>query len=252
MKRILLVLLICLAIPVSSFSAVAHVQSVVGDWSTGSTWKGTITVTTAGDLLIASIQMWANNSSNTVGAGQISDPSNGTWLDIDSSEGTTSGQNAILRTAYVKSTVGGTFDVTVAANSSVIDRARIIIHEVSGADTTTPLDQHTIQALVAPGAGTDAITSGAVTTTANGEYIFGASLTAIAFDTVAHGTNFTDGVINNYSASEYRTQTTAGSQAGTFTSGGGATYRIAVATFKAAAGTFKPYSLPLTGAGLQQ
>ena len=50
------------------------------------------------------------------------------------------------------------------------------IFEKSGVDRTSPLDQSKLTNQVDPGTGTDAISSGSVTTTADGELILGATL----------------------------------------------------------------------------
>jgi hypothetical protein len=212
--------------------ATAHIQTVTGDWSTGTTWTATITATN-GNLLIASIHWNAGNGSNAPGG--VSDGTNGSYTAIDSLFASVAGENSGVSTFYVKNITGGALTVTANAGSGNVDRARLVVEEVSGCDTTAPLNVHTIQRLTAPGTGTDAITSGAVTAAA-GDYVFGA--TSLAFtDTLTHGTGFTDGMNATHWAIEYIAAHAGGSQAATFTgSGGGQDYFTAIATFKAAAG----------------
>ncbi len=238
MKRILLVLLICLAIPVSSFSAAAFVQAQKGTYASGSTWTVSAFTTTSGNLLVGSVFLFASNSFNDVGSGGVADDINGTWTSIDNQDTLVSSQNFQLRTFYIKNITGGSTTITITAGSSAIDEAYFVVHEVSGLDTTSPLDQHTITSVPAPGTGTDAITTGNVTPSANGEYIYSSGMICFFHNTLTHGTDFTiDGQTANFNASEYYVQPTAAAHAGTFTVAvDGATYNVSVVTFKAAAG----------------
>ena len=97
----------------------------------------------------------------------------------------------------------------------------IIAHEISGWNT---LDQHRINPQSAPGTGANAVTSGNVTTTTNGQYIFGATIQD-DFGPIAitPGTGFTERESTDADNatvpqdSEDRIQATAGNIAATFT-----------------------------------
>jgi hypothetical protein len=213
--------------------ATARVQTVTGDWSTGSTLTASITATN-GNLLAVSIHFIANNSSNSFAT--FSDGTN-TYTEIDRSEAVLGGDNTGLVTGYAKNITGGALTVTATMNTSVIDRARLVVEEISGCDTTAPLNVHAIQHQAAPGTGTDAVTSGAVTASA-GDYVYAACIDFFSGSPVlAHGTGFTDGMNAAVWATEFIANFAGGSKAGTFTtSSGSLDFFTAVAMFKAAAG----------------
>ena len=112
---------------------------------------------------------------------------------------------------------------TVSCNFSTASMGKsIIVHEISGVNTSAPLDGHKTNVQNSPGGGTDAITSGSITTTANGDYILGFTFN----DSVNQadwnaGTGYTkrqDLQIQGYTtASEDKLQSTSGSVAATFT-----------------------------------
>lgn len=79
-------------------------------------------------------------------------------------------------------------------------------------------DQGTIQDQVAPGNATDVVTSGNVTTTANGELIYATCVSVFGENPVA-GTGFTtdQATVSASFISEHKVQTSAGTVAGTFT-----------------------------------
>jgi hypothetical protein len=120
------------------------------------------------------------------------------------------------------------------------------VQEISGADTSSPLDQCALNFQATPGTGSNAVTSGSVTTTTDGQFIFGASRGNVSSQTVTHGTSpnvFTAdyeagaarGLLN-----EHFIQSTQGAIAATGTSDtGGAINQITgIMTFKAAAAGF--------------
>jgi hypothetical protein len=83
------------------------------------------------------------------------------------------------------------------------------------------------------------VTSGVVTTTTNGQYIFGCNIN-VAFLAMTKGTTFTSpaisGIEGGGAGTEYLVQAFAGSTAATFTTSNTTVNVIsAVATFKAAA-----------------
>lgn len=112
----------------------------------------------------------------------------------------------------------------------------VVADEFSGAKVATnPSDGEHGQIQVSPGTGTDGVTSGNITTTVNGDLIFG-----ITFDTGGTtlstvGTGYTQGTTYNAVitgvVSEYKTQGSAGAVAATYTQGANnpaATFVIAI------------------------
>lgn len=166
-----------------------------------------------------------------------------TYTPVDNSGAAFSGD--IARTFYAKITSGGTCTVTVTLSPAVGYR-QLVVHEVSGVDTTTPNDKHIINKQTAPGTGANAVTSTAQTTTTNGQYIFGAAriCNVGTSKSLAQGTGFTsrENIVGGSDASPLRSedqiQTTAGSIAATFTGTGiaGDNALVALMTFIAAGG----------------
>lgn len=127
-------------------------------------------------------------------------------------------------------TVGNAATPTVTATytNSVQPTYHIMcVLEYSGVNTVTRVDQTHAGNSASPGTATDAVTSGAATTTADGETIVG-TLFEIqnVTDTVVAGTNYTSRTLKNTGTDlrgvcEDLTQSTAGSIAATGTATGG-------------------------------
>lgn len=228
---------------------IAHVQTVSGDWSSGSSFTASITATT-GNLLAVSVHFLSINLGNDIAS--IGDTVN-TYTQIDTSNDTFDGVNKRLTTYYAKNITGGSLTVTVTLTTDQVDRCRVYVTEISGAHLTTPLDVHTIQAQVDPGTGTDAVTSGGVTTAQGGEYVYGASFSYLNV-TFTAGTGFTSNGANSNAAAERLIQGAAGSVAATFTinvASSSSRTHTAVATFKAAAAAAStPHRLMTLGVGM--
>lgn len=145
-------------------------------------------------------------------------------------------------TWYAKNITGGACTVTVTYTSSrPITLLEVV--EISGVDTTAPLDKSAIQLQATPGTGANAVTSGSVTTTTDGQFIFGCSIATGSFtQTYSVGTGFTS--IDNVGTSvsdralicEYQIQTSAGAIAATATQTNNQNVVTAIMTFKAVAG----------------
>ncbi len=126
--------------------------------------------------------------------------------------------------------------------SAAPSASRLLVHEISGCDTTAPLDQHIINAQTnGGGSGTaNSYTSTSKTTTTDGQYVFGAHVNDNS-DTVDAGTGYalrTPTTANYDPMSEDQVQTTHGSIAVTFSPHAGAAQfngsLTAMMTFKAA------------------
>jgi hypothetical protein len=253
MKRILLACLLLIGLHQNVWASVAHVQCATGTWSSGTTYTTSITATN-GNLLAVAAQILGSSSTDLVssGVGAITDGTN-TYTLLDTIDDTGGGtRHARLATYYAKNITGGSLTVTTTLSGSGVTISKTFVCEVSGADTSSPLDQHTMAEQYPVTTSTDNLTSGSVTTTANGEYVFGAGCQGtLNTATPAAGTGFTSGASSSNCRVEYQIQSSSGSIAATFTPGESTDgYFAAVATFKAASGGgTTPHFLSLMGVG---
>jgi hypothetical protein len=148
--------------------------------------------------------------------------------------------------------------ITITGNLSTARGFRgIAFHEVSGVLTSLPLDKNAGQDLIQPGTAANAVTSGSVTTTAAGDYIFAGTTdtAAVHASEFAAGTGYTireqTGSATAASlATEDQIQAAAAAIAGTFTAaadGATDTYITFIMAFKASAaatGTLPRLILP--------
>jgi hypothetical protein len=110
-------------------------------------------------------------------------------------------------------------------------------HQTIMADEFSNVGAFEISAMsnqVAPGAGTDAVTSGNVTTTSNGDLIYGSSV-SINSEGISIGTGFTGAQSPAVSATfitEFKIQGSAGAVAATFTSPGTNDFLTGIMAFK--------------------
>jgi hypothetical protein len=171
---------------------------------------------TAGNLIVAVVAL---DTARTVTL--VSDNVNGSYTQVfqtTNSFGTPGDSH--LWGGYLKNTGGGSTTVT-AFFSGTANNCWLAVHEVSGCDTTSPLDQSVTNDQDAPGTGSDVITTTSRTTTGSGEYIFG-----VAFDYLFAGDGFSAGSSPNVFTQRARLQdfitedfiqSSAGSIAATFT-----------------------------------
>lgn len=204
-------------------SSISFVQDAIAQWFGGSgTTESTGAVTvTAGHLLVVAVA-W-QTSGSTISS--ISGNSN-TFTLADSLSDATYGT---LDLYYVKNCNGGSTQVTVTWSSDP-GFGYISLHEVAGASTTAPLDQHHIATPANP-----PISSGNVTTTTSGQYVFGASFDGDGSSALTAGAGFTIPAHSNtsFGATEYQLQSASGTTASTFASGAPFQYYITgVATYK--------------------
>ncbi len=148
-----------------------------------------------------------------------------------------------LATFYRANITNAPTTITVTySNLSMIYRA-LVVGEMSGV-ATAPLDVETGQYQAAPGTGTDAVTSGGVTTTANGDFICGFAAVASAFraNSFTAGTGYTEREETAPTsgidlAFETQVQSSAGSIAATFTQANSDNTLAALLTFKVPGGS---------------
>lgn len=155
------------AFPVAS-ETIAYVQSRTVTGSGSSISLAYTSNNTAGNFL--ALRYAGAPSSVTIS--NCSDTRGNTWTPIPNATGGTGGYQAMR---YAKNVLAGSNTVTCtltgAATASALD-----IFEYSGVDRTSPLDQSKLTQQVDPGTGANAVSSGSVTTTADGELILGATL----------------------------------------------------------------------------
>lgn len=200
-------------------------QKAVAD--TGATSGTTIAVAfpsnvTAGNLICVQ----SGNDSGSASASGYADTLSNSYAAVVVSANNVSAQQRI-DASYCKNISGGSCTVTATFTASTSWR-HIHVSEYSGADTTAPLDKS------AGNTGTSGSgSSGAQTTTTNGQLIYGGSGNGLntagtGFTALSSGTNYTN-------MSEYQIQTSAGSIDATFT-GSSSSWCVIMMTFKEASG----------------
>ena len=220
--------------------AAAYVQSNSGTVFSGTTIAVAYSSNvTAGGLLVCHI--YANH-----GISSVADSRSQTY---SASTNVTDGATYSLATFYFPNTTGGACTITCTF-AGAVTYASMQVAEYSGVATSLPLDQTTSNNQTTPGTATDAITSGSVTTTTDGQLIVGwtTALTG-GVGTVTAGTNYTARTnIFGDTVDEDRVQTSAGSIAATFTTTSATSnYITIISTFKAA--TASQSLLTLLGVG---
>lgn len=246
MKKLLLIVL--LLISRNSFAAIANVQCKTdAAWSSGTTWDTTFgSSVTSGNLITVLAQVHlggvnttlsisdGTNTYTRVDATRVNADANGTWM------------NAVGY--YAKNVTGGTITITATVSSSANAIAgRLLACEWSGADTSSPLDQATVNNQINPGTGTDAVSSGSITPSTDGQLVIGASVSMNGNEIWAKNTSYTaiGSTSNDLSLGEYIIQTSAASTAVTYTATFGTLH-----TFNTMIMTFKPQSSATGGSNL--
>lgn len=212
--------------------AVAHVQAKAEFVSANATHATSFDVNVAAGSAVCFAIAWYSttvtlNSITGLGA---------TWVILHNP---TTGSARRSALAYGYNCSGGS--TTVTATLSGAANSFSCMHEVSGVPTSDPLDVSALRFQNLPGTGTDAVSSGSVTTTADGDYIFGWTLDDGFSSTTTQGTGFTEAPDtasgNDGFRGEYKIQASAGSVAATFTTdNGSAAYHVGVIALKASVG----------------
>lgn len=153
------------------------------------------------------------------------------------------GRNQGWATWYAQNISGGANTVTCTISSQPY--RRLYIRETSGLATTASLDVETGQTQAEPGTGANAVSSGALTTTAADDCLIAVSQDIASLQTTyAAGTNFTgrESIAGVVGGSEDRNCATTGSYSGTFTCSVGSDFITHAAAFKqaVAAATYMP------------
>lgn len=221
-----------LSFPAPVEAANALVQSKLAEKTNGApsaSIAATFTTNVAAGNLIAVWIIWGDTGKTV----SITDSLGNTYESAHS--------NAAVRFEgfYAKNITGGANTVTATFSASITAFHTLIVHEISGADTTAPLGQAASQTQINV-SGVDSVSSTAVTTTTNGEYIFGATLRSDTLDgSFSAGTGYTGRETSSggtflVTRSEDQIQTSAGSIAATFTPSVAMEVATMIMTFKAA------------------
>lgn len=216
-----------------SFITVQNNLGADGTATTSNTVALTGSAITPGNLVVGAVQ-WGNNPVQTILSIQDDKGNNYTVADT-TSDGPAGQAEATFYLSNVPA--GGPSTITVTFSAATNFR-RILWDEFSGVATASPVDGHVIN-LNAGSTSTDAITSTNITTTANGDLIWSVYFDDLGGVTWTPGTGFsiidqaptTD---NAPMGSERRTQSTAGTTAGTWTQGTSGSAVAGVIAFKAA------------------
>lgn len=226
----------------SAWSAPAHVQSPAA----ATVFSGTTIAlaygsnVTAGSLLTCWI--YANN-----GISGVADSRSQTF---SSAINVTDGATYSLANYYFPNTTAGADTVTVTFVGAVT-YASLQCAEYSGLASSSPLDQTTSNSQTDPGTASNAITSGNVTTTTDGQLILGwTSALVVGAGTVSAGTGYT-GRSNVFGDTlfEDQVQTSAGTIAATFTTNHATSdYITLITTFKVPAVSAPSFGARLRGA----
>lgn len=208
-----------------------------GSNGTGSAAVNTLSVTNSASVAVGDVVCVAMcREGTTTSIIQIHDPTNGAGKD---SLGNT--YNFVVGASDVPNderlelwvsviTASGTPTIRQRSNPSpgttTFTYSTIIVASFTGSDASSVTDGSNAQLQATPGIGTDGVSSNTFTTTANGDLVYGASISdsATGLDPGAVGTNFTQDAFFNTAAmvwmrTEYLTQSSAGSIAATFTAG---------------------------------
>lgn len=212
--------------------------------STDGTLSATTAITlTTGNIVVGNkivgYVFWNRASDDFVSVKDGLGNANGTVVDTVSN-------GDIQKTFWYDVTVGGAATITLTTTNTNGFRG-LVAHEVSGL-LAGPPDQHKLIDLPAPGTGTDAITTAPnVTTTTDGQYIFGAvHVNNNVVQTVTAGTGYTDreSIDGNGSVSplesEDQIQAAAGGISVTFTENSSQQCAPGIMTFKSGAVTVAP------------
>lgn len=226
--RFINLILLCLLLAVApSWAAPAWIQGKANFTSSGTSYGLAYSSNvTAGSLLLTCINADAGISS-------VTDTLGNTYA---AATNLTDGSTYALAMFYTISASSGANTVTANFTGSV-GYAHHILGEWSGVASSSPLDQSTGQVQAAPGTGSNAVTSGNITTTVNGDLLVGCSNSdPYVSGQLTAGTGFTiRQLLFGDHPMEDSVQATAGTTAATFTSS------QAASNYTTLVGAFKPF-----------
>lgn len=218
---------------VNSFVQTCADTEFTADTNVACTWGSN---TTSGNVIACAV-WWGDNTSTIT---SVSDSVHGALTDSGLGVQRLNSVHS-MQMFYAENITGGTTPtITATFSGSLGVTTTIGCHEVSGRATSGALDQKQWNTQNFAGTGTDFITSGSVTTTTDGQYIFGVTRSQFS-SSAAAGTNFTrrtGGTGQQVIVTENLTddQVSAGSIAATFTPDDNDGYITGIMTFKSSGG----------------
>jgi hypothetical protein len=237
-KRLLaLSLALCLCFGSVAEAAWTHVQTK-NNGSSGGVAATTCTVTPTSALITGNTSiislhlLWSAGGSAS--GFSATDSVGNTYTQVASYNADT----ANLVVIFVSPSVSGsptTVSISATAGGTLTYKD-CIFDEFSGGSGSSAVNGNAAQKQVNPGTGTDAISSGSLTTTTDGDLIYAVSYSTNSVTNPTAGTGYTrwatgsGGGSASYIVSESQTQSVAGAISGTFT-GGGATNTAITAAF---------------------
>jgi hypothetical protein len=203
----------------------------------GATSSSTVAVTLGapvgtGNMLCVSIGSVHTSGTQTF---TVTDDKGNTYTSVDALADT--GNSFAFGTAYILNVTNAptviTATIRIAGTPTAETFASIQVDEFSG---VSAFDGHAINNQVSPATTANAVTSTAITTTANGDLIYGTVVDILGGGTITKGTPFTQDLsVASAYMTEHLIQSTAGSIAATFTASVSTDAWItAVMAFKAA------------------
>jgi len=207
----------------------SHIDAKGGGGNSATLSAAALTAASAGDTIMG----WVCWEDPAITLTSVTDGTNTYTLLHNPTTGDGSARAAMF---YCLSVSAGTF--TVSANLSSAAFGNTIAHLARDSGGTPSFDKSALVEQIFPGTGTNAVSSGNVTTVSNGQYIFGASAKCSASGNVlTSGTGYTSRVQQNNSGaaslSENQIQTSAGAIAATFTTSSDGPFLTGIMTFNA-------------------
>ena len=199
-----------------SSGATAYVQSAsANDHYATASASARLAANVTANNAIAVFCGWTGTTQSLV---SVTDTQGNSYTVVDNPTSGTYGR-AAMAYAIARATAAD----TVSCNFSTAGLGKsIAVHEVSGVNTSAPLDGHKMAVRTSPGTAANAVTSTNITTTTSGDYVLG-----FTFNSSSNGADWNAGTgyvrrqdlrTAAYAvASEDRIQTTAGAIAATFT-----------------------------------
>lgn len=193
----------------------AFVQGKASKSFSGTSISVTLDSNVAVDSIIAVYSSWHGVVTVTASISHSGTATLSAWTERHNP--TTLGTIGRAAMFYALVTGAGSLTVTMTF-SATVNAKGISIHEMSGIDTAAPFDVSAMNGQENPGVGVDAVTSSPVTTTADGDYVFGANDNFRQNVSASTGTGFTGRLDQSGVKTEDEIQSSAGSIAATFTS----------------------------------
>ena len=222
--------------------AASHIQAVTADPAgSANTLVISMAAVGTGSGLIAVVAVQADTTIVSIVDNAAGSPNAGKYVDL----GKLSGSSYFTWGIYGLNIVGNPTSLTVTWNAAG-DYRHGVLYEGAGLALSAGLDGFSSLFTAASGPGTDAMTSGAITTTEDGDYAVAAFVRTGGGTIASAGTGWGTFDLTTGFSSEHQIQAAAGSLAGTATITGSAidghAWLIALKP-TAAAGAGKPYAI---------